>query len=121
RMVDALEAAINQAQATEAAMRRFLADASHELRTPVAALQATVETLLRDQPQRPRRDELEATLARNAARLGRLIDDLLSLARLEGTEQPPDQTIDLAELLQTAVDEARLQRTGPTILLDTTD
>lgn len=119
RMVDALDSAVNRAHDAETAMRRFLADASHELRTPVAALQASVESLLREQPERPRRDELEATLARNTARLGRLIDDLLSLARLEGTDQPDDQTVDLAELLQTAVDEARLRHTGPTIRLHT--
>jgi signal transduction histidine kinase len=119
QMVDALERAVADAQDTEAAMRRFLADASHELRTPIAALQATAETLLREQPPRPRRDELEAALAGSASRLGRLIDDLLSLARLEGTFQPRPEPVDLAELARTAADEARLQHAGPTIELKT--
>jgi two-component system, OmpR family, sensor kinase len=44
QMVDALETAIEEARASDAATRRFLADASHELRTPITALQATVET-----------------------------------------------------------------------------
>jgi two-component system, OmpR family, sensor kinase len=83
RMVDTLAAAIRQAENSDAATRRFLADASHELRTPIAALQATAETLLREQPARPERDRIEAALARDAARLGRLVDDLLGLARLE--------------------------------------
>jgi two-component system, OmpR family, sensor kinase len=83
RMVDALEAAIGHAENSDAATRRFLADASHELRTPIAALQATAETLLREQPERPERDRIEAAVARDAARLGRLVDDLLGLARLE--------------------------------------
>lgn len=85
RMVDALEAAVEDARASEAATRRFLADASHELRTPIAALQASIETLLRNQPERPDRDMLEAALARDATRLGRLVDDLLGLARLEAS------------------------------------
>jgi signal transduction histidine kinase len=104
-MVDALEAAVEDARASEAATRRFLADASHELRTPVAAVQASVETLLREQPRRPDRDRLEAALAREVARLGRLVDDLLSLARLEA--RPRREPIRLVALATTAVEEAR--------------
>jgi two-component system, OmpR family, sensor kinase len=83
QMVDALDTAIARAERTEEAMRTFLADASHELRTPIAALQASAETLLREQPPRPDRDAIEAAIARDAARLGRLTGDLLGLARLE--------------------------------------
>jgi signal transduction histidine kinase len=119
RMVDALDGAVQRAEDAESAMRQFLADASHELRTPVAALQASVETLLREQPARPERDEQEAALARSAARLGRLIDDLLNLARLENTNHLPDQTVDLAELVRVAAEEARAQAQAPTILVRT--
>jgi signal transduction histidine kinase len=84
-------------------MRRFLADASHELRTPVAALQATAERLLRDQPSRPGRDAIEAGLARDSGRLGQLIDDLLNLARLDAREQPHRQPLDLVDLASAAV------------------
>ena len=84
-------------------MRTFLADASHELRTPVAALQATAERLLRDQPARPQRDAIEAQLARDSGRLGHLIDDLLNLARLDAREQPHREPVDLADLASAAV------------------
>ncbi len=106
-MVDSLEEAVAQATRSEAAMRRFLADASHELRTPVAALQGTAETLLREQPARPRRDQLEAELARGTQRLGRLVDDLLNLARLQAHEPLRAQTVDLSQVSESLARETR--------------
>jgi signal transduction histidine kinase len=105
QMVDGLETAVEEARASEAATRRFLADASHELRTPIAALQASVETLLREQPERPERDRLEAAVARDSDRLGRLVDDLLGLARLEA--HPTRTRVDLATVARPLVEDAR--------------
>ena len=105
QMVDALETAVEEARASETATRRFLADASHELRTPIAALQASVETLLREQPERPERDRLEAAVARDSDRLGRLVDDLLGLARLEA--HPTRTRVDLATVARPLVEDAR--------------
>jgi signal transduction histidine kinase len=102
-----LDRAAAEARASEAAMRTFLADASHELRTPVAALQATAERLLREQPARPARDAIEAQLARDSGRLGQLIDDLLNLARLDARERPHREPVDLAELTSAAVAATR--------------
>ena len=105
-------------------MRTFLADASHELRTPIAALQATAERLLRDQPPRPERDAIEAQLARDSRRLGNLVDDLLNLARLDAREQPHKEPVDLTDLARTAVAATRttdndarleLQSNGPVL------
>jgi signal transduction histidine kinase len=98
-----LDRAASDARASEGAMRTFLADASHELRTPVAALQATAERLLRDQPPRPARDGIEAQLARDTRRLGRLINDLLNVARLDAHEQPLHALLDLTDLVSAAV------------------
>lgn len=103
RVLVLLDRAVADARASETAMRTFLADASHELRTPVAALHATAERLLRDQPARPARDAIEAQLARDSGRLGRLIDDLLNLARLDAREQPHRQPVDLVDLASAAV------------------
>jgi signal transduction histidine kinase len=102
-----LDRAASDARASEAAMRTFLADASHELRTPVAALQATAERLLRDQPPRPARDAIEAQLARDSGRLGHLTDDLLNLARLDARERPHRELVDLADLASAAVAATR--------------
>jgi signal transduction histidine kinase len=97
-------------------MRAFLADASHELRTPVAALQATAERLLRYQPARPDRDAIEAQLARDSRRLGHLIDDLLNLARLEARERPHREPVDLSDLASVAV--AATRTTDPAARVD---
>ncbi len=105
QMVNALETAVEEARASDAATRRFLADASHELRNPIAAVQASVETLLREQPERPERDRLEAAVARDSERLGRLVDDLLGLARLEA--HPTRTQVDLASIALPLVDDAR--------------
>jgi signal transduction histidine kinase len=117
-MVASLQAAIAEARTAEATMNRFVADAAHELRTPIAALQATAERLLRDQPDRPARDELEATLASRAAGLGRLVNDLLSLARVHGASIRHD-TVDLTALLNTVVADAMSRDPAPTVVLDT--
>jgi two-component system, OmpR family, sensor kinase len=117
QMVDALEKAIEEARASDAATRRFLADASHELRTPIAALQASVETLLREQPERPDRDRLEAAVARESERLGRLVDDLLGLARLEA--HPARTPVDLATIVRPLIEDAHTRAPGAAITLST--
>jgi two-component system OmpR family sensor kinase len=117
QMVDALQEAIEEARASDAATRRFLADASHELRTPIAALQASVETLLREQPERPERDRLEAAVARDSERLGRLVGDLLGLARLEA--QPTRTPVDLATIALPLIDDARERAPRAAITLST--
>jgi signal transduction histidine kinase len=113
QMVDALETAVEEARASEAATRRFLADASHELRTPIAALQASVETLLREQPERPERDRLEAAVARDSERVGRLVDDLLGLARLEA--HPTRTPVNLAAIARPLVEDAHERAPRATI------
>jgi two-component system, OmpR family, sensor kinase len=75
-------ASLESSRATE---RRFLADASHELRTPVTALLGNVDYAVRHGTDR----EVLADLQRDAARLGRLVDDLLVLERSGAGGQDP--------------------------------
>jgi signal transduction histidine kinase len=119
QMLDALEKAVQEARANDTATRRFLADASHELRTPIAALQGSVETLLREQPERPERDRLEAAVARESERLGRLVDDLLGLARLEAS--PRRISVQLAEIASMLVVEAQSRSPAAAITLHADD
>jgi two-component system phosphate regulon sensor histidine kinase PhoR len=79
----------------------FVANVSHELRTPLASLIGFTETLLgpaEDDP--PARKRFLTIMAEQGARMNRLIDDLLSLSRIEMVEhQVPSDTVDLAALL----------------------
>jgi len=87
-------------RAVERMRSDFIANASHELRTPLASLIGFVDTLLgpaADDPPAQRR--FLPIMAEQAARMNRLIDDLLSLSRIELNEhQPPADRVDLAAL-----------------------
>src|SRR5579884_845378 len=84
----------------------FVANASHELRTPLAALSGFIETL-----QGPARDDAKARerflaiMQEQARRMARLIDDLLSLSRIElNAHRRPEKTVELAPIVRQVVD-----------------
>ncbi len=83
----------------------FVANSSHELRTPLASLIGFIETLrgpAADDPQAQQR--FLSIMAEQAARMQRLIDDLLSLSRIEISEhQPPEELLHLTPLLERIV------------------
>jgi two-component system OmpR family sensor kinase len=91
----------------EERMRRFLADASHELRTPISGIQASAETLIRTRPGHAAREELVLRILREAHRAGRLVDDLLAITRLEQGISLAREPFDLVPLAAAAVDQAR--------------
>ncbi len=80
----------------------FVANASHELRTPLASLIGFISTLrgpAADDP--PAQKRFLEIMAEQAERMNRLIDDLLSLSRVEITEhQAPNETVDMEELIE---------------------
>lgn len=84
----------------------FLANASHELRTPLASLTGFIETLrghARDDPAA--RERFLGIMQDQAARMALLIEDLMSLSRIELNEHvPPQGEIDLREAMQDAMD-----------------
>lgn len=81
-MLDSLEETLAASEDQEARSRRFLADAAHQLRTPVAGMRASVETLLREPPTADR-ERLLVNLASEARRMGRLLTSLLRVAELD--------------------------------------
>jgi two-component system phosphate regulon sensor histidine kinase PhoR len=88
-------------RAVERMRADFVANASHELRTPLASVMGFVETLrgsAADDP--PAQQRFLAIMAEQAARMNRLIDDLLSLSRIEISEHtPPGDSVDVGQVV----------------------
>ncbi len=123
-MLDSLEAAESDAQSAELRMRQFLADASHDLRTPLAVMSAGAEELLRTDPSRPERERRLVELVREGRRAGRLVDDLLLMARLDDADPSSalmHHPVDLADLVTSVVGQARLVQRDRSISLSTGD
>lgn len=108
-MVDRLQDALAGATASEERMRQFLADASHELRTPITVLRGTSEILLR-QPDLEQTEVDAALVAMNqeANRISRLVDDLLRLSKLDAGQELYPHPIAVSPFL-----EAFVQRYAP--------
>jgi two-component system, OmpR family, sensor kinase len=108
-MLDRLEHAFSQREASENKLRRFLADASHELRTPLASIRGYAELFRMGAARDPA--EAERAMRRiedEAARMGVLVEDLLTLARLDEIAEAPHHEIDLGALAEDAVSDARV-------------
>jgi len=99
---------LTETERMEKTRRDFIANVSHELRTPLTSIQGYTETLL-DSPlaDNHTREFLEI-IRKNAARMSRLTEDLLTLARVESGEQRFDiQKVNTEELLQDALESFR--------------
>jgi signal transduction histidine kinase len=98
-MVDRLQAALMAAHESEERMREFLADASHELRTPLTVLRGMSEVLLRQGPRTGAQHDGLRDLHEEAVRLSRLVDDLLTLTRLDAGQGLNPEPVPLAPFL----------------------
>jgi signal transduction histidine kinase len=103
---------VTRLRALEAVRRDFLADAAHELRTPVTAIAGFAETLADDGLPAAARAEFVATIRRNAERIARVVTGLLELERLEARAEAtaaPDR-VALAPVVAAAVRAAAAAR-----------
>ena len=84
----------------------FIANASHELRTPLAALSGFIDTLRGSaREDAPARERFLAIMQTQASRMARLIDDLLSLSRIElNAHLRPEKEVDLVAILRQVAD-----------------
>jgi signal transduction histidine kinase len=117
-MLDALEGAEGTARRSEDRMREFVADAAHELRTPVAGLQTAAETLIQLGPSASsaQREELELLLVRESRRAGTLVNDLLELSRIDAGLKLHLTPVDLRALADAQA--ARLRLIAPEVTVD---
>ena len=89
--------------------KRFVADASHDLRTPLTILRGELENFSDDSRLDPEMRERAASLLEEVVHLGKIVDQLLTLSRLDaGEAQTEWQRFDLTELAQTTVEQMNL-------------
>ncbi|MEA2380738.1 MAG: two-component system, OmpR family, sensor kinase [Solirubrobacteraceae bacterium] len=107
-MLDRLERAFTARKASEDRLRQFIADASHELRTPLASIRGYAE-LFRMGAAREPEDVAKAMrrIEEEATRMGVLVEDLLTLARLDEIADAPHAEVVVGALVGDAVDDAR--------------
>ena len=106
-MLDGIGNLLDEQQRNEARLRQFVADASHELRTPVAAVRGYSELyragMLPDEAAVARAME---RMGFEARRMGGLVEDLLTLIRADAERMHEHERVDLSQLLVGVVDDA---------------
>lgn len=107
-MLDRIESAFEDLKASEARLRRFVSDASHELRTPIAAVSAYAELFRRGAVAEE--SDLVRVLSgieRESERMQRLVEDLLTLARFDEHASMAHEPVELVGLAHEAIEIAR--------------
>ncbi|MFI1537997.1 sensor histidine kinase [Streptomyces anandii] len=113
RMLHHVEDALTKRHASEERLRSFAADASHELRTPVASVRGHAElALLHPGPVPPEITRALERIAAESARMGEMVDEMLLLARLDAGRPLERQPVDLTRLVLDAVTDARAAGPG---------
>ncbi len=107
-MMGSIEESFAERERSQARLRQFVADASHELRTPVATIRGYAELFRTGglSSEDALADAMRRTEA-EAVRMGGLVDDLLALARLDQGRPLHRAPVDLAQVLRDAATDAR--------------
>jgi heavy metal sensor kinase len=119
RLVQSFNAMVKRLDESFRQMRKFNADAAHELRTPLAIIQGETEVALRS-PNLP--EEIRSVLASNLEeldRLTRIVNDLLTLSEAEaGRQVVSKRPVDVGKLLEDLVDQMRLLASDRNLRID---
>lgn len=102
-LVEGINSLIVRLRAAIDGQKRFLSDAAHELRTPLAAMQIQVDTLAAEPPERFEQGRM--SIAKGVARTTALVNQLLQLARLDESTAPHLEPVELGPLLLECVSE----------------
>ncbi len=119
-MLDRIALTGAEREAALAASRRFAGDVGHELRTPLAAMGANLDTL-RAHPDIPERATIVGELSDEQQRMAALLEGLQALARADAAEAIPRESVDVAEVADTAVQAARRRHRAITFTLTAPD
>ncbi|GLU49904.1 sensor histidine kinase [Nocardiopsis ansamitocini] len=122
-MLAELARALDERSRSEARMRRFVADASHELRTPLASIRGFAELHRQSRsagapPDGGGVDRWMERIESEASRMGRLVDDLLFLARFDEEPDLRADDVELAGITREAVADARARAPHTVLELD---
>ncbi len=118
-MLHQVESAYRTRERSAAQLRRFVGDASHELRTPLSAIRGYLQLydkgMLTDPGERRRAwDRMNGEVDR----MGRLVDELLTLARLDQRPELRFQNVDLSRLARDAAEDLRVQQPTRPVAVD---
>jgi two-component system, OmpR family, sensor kinase len=113
RLGAALNGMLARIEASQQQMRRFFGDASHELRTPLASLRANAQLYQQGALQHPGEvDEVMGRIVLETRRMGRLVDDMLRLARLGQHPGQSQEPVDITAVVTGCVQRARVADPG---------
>ncbi|MFI7297194.1 sensor histidine kinase [Streptomyces sp. NPDC050121] len=118
-MLHQVESAYRTRERSAAQLRRFVADASHELRTPLSAIRGYLQ--LYDQGMLVEPDERQRAWDRmngEVGRMGRLVDELLTLARLDQRPELRLRNVDVSRLMRDAAQDLRAQQPERPVTVD---
>lgn len=117
-MLERIESSFSELQASENRLRRFVSDASHELKTPIAAVSAYAQLFHRGAGTR--QEDLNRVMdgiERETARMADLVEDLLAIARFDQENSLEFEPVELVGLSAEAVETSRLVGPGWPIIL----
>ncbi|NHB85268.1 HAMP domain-containing histidine kinase [Tessaracoccus sp. HDW20] len=117
QMLDRVEGALASREASETKLRRFVADASHELRNPLAAIRGYAE-LARRSPEVTDARFAMGRIESESTRMSKLVNDLLLLARLDSDARIEPGPVDAVEVVLNAVSDAQAASSDHRWLLD---
>jgi two-component system, OmpR family, sensor kinase len=108
-MLTRIETSVSEREASQELTRRFFADASHELRNPLASLRANAELYQQGVLREPHQvDEAMRRIAHEAQRMSFLVDDMLRLARLDQQPGQHAEPVDVSALVTECAERAEI-------------
>ncbi len=110
---------VTEIRRLEAVRRDFVANVSHELKTPLTSISGYSETLLTDQPDPETTRRFLQVILVNARRMQRLVDSLLDLSRIEsGRWQPALENVDVRGVMESVVADCRDRAAGRSLVIE---